>query len=224
MTNNKNELPYDKYLRLGPEALTDVELLSIIIRNGTKTQDAISLASKILSMCDEDNRILGLQRLSYEELISINGIGKVKAMCLGCIVELSKRISMQGRKKELCLNKPETISAYYMEKFRHLERENVFVLLVDTKCNLIKEITLTIGTVNSSILSARDLFICALKNKASGVIILHNHPSGDPSPSKCDIQITSKIKKAGELIDIPLLDHIIIGDRDFYSFKNTGYI
>ncbi|MCR4749589.1 MAG: DNA repair protein RadC [Lachnospiraceae bacterium] len=224
MTNNTIELPYDKYQRLGPSALTDTELLSIILRNGTPKEDAISLSARILSLCDDENRILGLTRLSYEDLLQIDGIGKVKAMCIGCIVELSRRMSMQSRKADLKLNDPKTISDYYMEKFRHLDRETVYLLLVDSKCNLIKEVTLTTGTVNSSLLSSRDMFICALKHKACGIIVIHNHPSGDPSPSKSDIEITAKLKRAGSFMDIPLIDHIIIGDRTYYSFRNQGYI
>lgn len=114
MTNNTIELPYDKYQRLGPSALTDTELLSIILRNGTPKEDAISLSARILSLCDDENRILGLTRLSYEDLLQIDGIGKVKAMCIGCIVELSRRMSMQSRKADLKLNDPKTISDYYM--------------------------------------------------------------------------------------------------------------
>ena len=165
-----------------------------------------------------------MQRLSYEELVSINGIGRVKAMCIGCIVELSRRMSMQSRREVLRLNDPHSIADYYMEKFRHLENETVFIAIVDNKCRLLKELTLTIGTVNSSILSTRDVFMCALKNKASGIIVIHNHPSGDPSPSNDDRKITSKLKSAGELMDIPLIDHIIIGDRAYFSFKDKGYI
>lgn len=224
MTSKTKDLPYDKYQKYGPAALSDTELLSIIIRNGTRDEDALSLSARILSLCDEDNRILGLQRLSYEDLIAVHGIGKVKAMCIGCIVELSRRMSMQSRKVELCLNDPKTIAGYYMEQFRHLERETAHVLLVDGRCRLIKEIALTVGTVNSSILSTRDVFMCALKHKATAVILIHNHPSGDPSPSDHDMSITAKVKEAGALLDIPLLDHIIIGDREYYSFRSRGYI
>ena len=224
MTSITNELPYDKYERLGPGALTDIELLSIIIRNGTKDEDAITLSSRILSMCDEDGRIIGLQRMSYEDLLAVKGIGKVKAMCLGCVVELSKRMTMQSRKADLKLNSARSISDYYMERFRHLEHECVFALLVDIKCKLIKEIMISTGSVNSSVLSTRDVFISALRHKASFVILIHNHPSGDPNPSDNDIAITRKVKKAGDFLDIPLLDHIIIGDMNYFSFKNLGYI
>lgn len=224
MTEKKIDTPYDKFMQLGPEALSDIELLAIIIRNGTKEEDAYELAFRILSQADDEGRIIGLQNLSFDDLLNVRGIGKVKAMCIGCIVELSRRMSRQKKKEVLNLNNPESIADYFMEQVRHLEQENVFLLLVDTKCKLIKEICLSKGSVNASIVSIRDIFIMALRYKASGVILIHNHPSGDPTPSSNDLKITTNLRKAGELMEIPLLDHIIIGDKNYISLKQNGYI
>ncbi len=224
MTDRRFDTPYEKFLELGPGSLTDTELLAIIIRNGTRDEDAHELAMRILSAGDDEGRIIGLQKLSFDDLTAIKGIGKVKAMCIGCIVELSMRMAMQNKKKVLMLNNPESIADYFMEQVRHLEQENVLLLLVDTKCNLMKVVNLSKGSINASIVSVRDIYINAVGSKASGVILIHNHPSGDPTPSRNDIDITQKIRKAGEIMEIPLLDHIIIGDRRYVSLKQGGYV
>lgn len=224
MTSRKYDTPYDKFINLGPASLSDAELLAIILRSGTRHEDAYELALRILTQSGGDGRIIGIQKLSYDELLGIKGIGKVKAMSIGCLSELSARMSMQRKKEVLNLNNPASIADYFMEEVRHLEVENVLLLLVDTRCNLIKVEVLTKGTVNCSLVSVRDVFIKALRSKAGGVILIHNHPSGDPTPSNNDIGITKKLKAAGELMEIPLLDHIIIGDKRFISLKQNGCI
>ena len=216
--------PYDKFQALGVQSLSDVELLAIIIRSGTKDMDALALADNLLALHDSKSRIVGLQNVSFEELISYKGIGKVKAMCIECIIELGKRMHKQSRRELLNFASPKSIADYYMEQLRHLEQECVYLILLDTKCNILKEIHLSSGTVNSSIVSIRDIFINALNYKASGIILLHNHPSGDPTPSKQDFSITINVKEAGILMNIPLFDHIIVGDMNYYSFKATGFI
>lgn len=222
MKNNKYETPYDKFQTRGPSALSDAELLAIILRNGNRNEDAYSLALRILNMSDYEGKIIGLQNLSFEELLEIEGIGMVKAMCIGCIIELSRRMYMQSKRKYLNLKSPDSVAEYFMEEVRHLEVENVLLLLVDVKCNLIKTEFLTKGCVNSSLIPVREIFISALKNKASGIILIHNHPSGDPTPSDSDIDVSLKIRDAGLLMDIPLFDHIIIGDRRFVSLRQNG--
>lgn len=219
-----NITPYEKYLNFGPESLTDVELLSIIIRNGTKEFDAIQIADMILCSHDKRGRIIGLMNLSVDELTNYPGIGKIKAMCIGCVLELGKRIHKQSKEKRISFNKPGDIADCYMEQLRHQKQEIVLLLLIDTKGSLIKEIVLTKGTYKSSLVSVRDIFVQALLFESSGIVLLHNHPSGISAPSDEDFIITSKIKHAGDLIEIGLIDHIIIGDNNFYSFKNNGYI
>lgn len=224
MSNILYDTPYEKYEKFGPENMTDAELLSIILRNGSKDMDVLTLSDYILSANDSSKRIIGIQNMSFNDLLKIKGIGKIKAMCIGSLLELSKRMHFQEHESHLQLSNPQIISETYMEKLRHLKQECVFLLLVDVKCKLIKEIRLTTGTVNSSVISIRDIFAVALDNKAFGIIILHNHPSGDPTPSDEDMKITAKLNKASEIMDIPLIDHIIIGDIRFFSFKSMGYI
>ena len=221
----KNDGPYEKFLEKGAAALSDAELVAVILRTGTVGEDTVSIANRVLNLPDERNKgILGLHHVSLEELMKIRGIGQVKAIKLKCIAELSSRISRAGAKKTLQLTDPESVAAYYMERMRHCEREQVILLMMDNRNRLIEEHVISQGTVNASIMSAREIFMTALRKGAVYIMLLHNHPGGDPTPGKQDITVTERIKKASELIEIPLIDHIIIGDRKYFSFKEMGYL
>ena len=218
----ENERPIEKFILKGESALSDAELLAIIIRTGTKNLSALSLAEEIIR---SSQGILGLHHLSLEELTSIKGIGKVKAIQLKAIGELAKRIAKAIAIRADCtFVSPESIADRYMEELRHLEQEQLMVLYMNTKGNLIKEEIITKGTVNMSIVSPREIFVNAVKYKAVSIILLHNHPSGDPTPSRSDIEATYKVKEAGELIGISLIDHIIIGDNRYVSLKREGFL
>lgn len=211
--------PYEKFINHGPESLTDSELLAIIIRTGSKGQQSIELADKILSYHNNEKGILNILHLNFNELLKIKGIGRVKATQIKCVAELSKRISKTRAHKELTFSHPTTIANYYMEDLRHCEREQLLLLLLNTKNVLIKDIILSKGTVNASLISTREILIESLKYDAVYIILLHNHPSGNPEPSKEDIINTHRIKAAGDLIGITLIDHIIIGDNKYVSLK-----
>jgi len=217
------ERPVEKFLQKGEGALSDAELLAIIIRTGTRELSALALASKIIG--DSSHGILGLNHLSLEELTSIKGIGTVKAVQLKAIGELSKRMAKSmAQQSKVTFVTPEAIASCYMEELRHLEQEQVLILYLNTKGGLIKEEFLTKGTINMSIISPREIFINAVKYKAVSVVMLHNHPSGDPTPSRHDIEATRRVKAAGELIDINLIDHIIIGDNKYISLRRDGLL
>lgn len=220
----KIETPYKRFENLGPSALSDAELLAVILRSGTRDDDVYQLAVNVLTSFGGDGRIISLASITYEELMTVKGIGRVKAMSIECVVELSRRLAMQEKRTRLNLDNPASIADYFMEEVRHLEVENVLLLLLDTKSRLIGVENLSSGTVNSSLVSAREIFIKALRGHASGIVLVHNHPSGDPTPSGNDIAVTKKVKEAGELIDIPLFDHIIIGDKRYISLKQNGCI
>jgi len=225
MNTIKEDYPYEKFEKKGAEYLTDAELLAIIIRTGTKEEDALSLAKKILALKEPLHKgILGLQHISLEELKSIKGIGTVKAIRIKCMVEFSKRMAMQTVNGTLRFDSPETIARYYMEMLRHLETEHVYLVLLDNKNRKIKDVLITKGTVNASLLSPREIFIEALSYKAVRIFLLHNHPSGDPTPSRQDLEITKIIGDASKLLNIQLIDHIIIGDNKYISFKEKGYL
>lgn len=216
--------PYEKCVSYGPEFLTDAELIACIIRSGTKEYTSVALAEHLLNLRKGKDGLTGLCSLSFEELTDVSGIGRVKALQILCVFELAKRMSRQQAKKTLNFSEPGSIADYYMEDFRHKEQENLLLLLLDNKSNLLGEKTVFTGTVNSSIVSPREIYLEALKFHAVGIILLHNHPSGDPAPSDADRRITRKIRDAGSLLDIPLLDHIIIGDKKYVSFHEEGYL
>lgn len=217
----KENRPYEKFLIKGPKALTDSELLAIIIRTGTIDHTSVDLAEAVLNMSSTDN-ILGITHLSINELKSIKGIGDVKAIQIKCIAELSRRIAKTNVSLSQEFVSPEMIANYYMEDLRHLETERLMVVMLNTKHMFLGDFELSKGTVNASMASPRETFINALKAGAVYIILIHNHPSGDPSPSKEDILTTKRIKEAGNIIGISLIDHIIIGDNKYISLKQRG--
>lgn len=219
MYNMNSPLPYEKFMQYGPQAMSEAELLAIIIRTGTKEKNSLQIGEEILSLRGEG--ILGLCNLTLGELRNVDGIGEVKAVKLKCIAELSRRIWICHTREKLDFSRPATVAAYYMESLRHASKEQVVLLSLNSKCELVKETVLSIGTVNASLVSPRELFLQALEDHAVTVILLHNHPSGDPTPSKDDYELTKRLRKAGELLQIPLLDHIIIGDQCYTSFLES---
>jgi DNA repair protein RadC len=216
--------PYEKCLTYGPERLSDAELLAVILRVGSQKEDAVGLARRILALAKDGSGLLGLLHLSVQDLMEVPGIGEVKAMQLKCIAELSKRISTQHAEEELDFSDPKTIAHYYMERIRHEEQEVLICVMLNNRLKKICDVLISKGTVNSSLVSTRDIFIAAAKSRAVRIVLLHNHPSGDPTPSKEDLQVTRKAEEAGKLLDIPLLDHIVIGDRSYVSFRECGLL
>lgn len=216
------ERPYEKCLYYGPEALSDAELLAIFIRTGTREKTSIELADQIL---EKGNRnLMNLYDYSMQTLQEFAGIGKVKAIQLKCIAEISKRIANVRRNKDICFDAPDAVADFYMEKLRHEPKEHFVICMLDSKCRYLGERTLTIGSVNASLVSPRDIFIQALQVQAVSIIILHNHPSGRPQPSREDRHVTERIAECGRLLEIQLSDHIIIGDHSYYSFREKGLL
>lgn len=214
----KDLQPYEKFVTLGPEVLTDAELLAIIIRSGTSDKTSIDLANEIIDGSKEGS-ILSINHISLQELMNIKGIGKVKAIEIKAVGELSRRISKSSVPITKDLSSPELIASRYMEDLRHLEIEHLIMVMLNTKYKFIGDCTLSKGTVNFSVASPREAYIEALKNGAVYICLIHNHPSGDPTPSREDIKITKRMADAGKLIGITLIDHIIIGDNIFFSMK-----
>lgn len=214
------EKPYEKFKKYGATALSNEELLAIILRTGTNKKPALAVAEEVLNTQDAyDGKLMGLYHKSLDQLMKIDGIGEVKAIKLKCLTELSVRMARERLENRMVFQRPEDIALYYMETCRHLEVEKVFLLCLDSQLRLIKECILTTGTINCSLISPREVFLTALEAKAVHILLLHNHPSGDPSPSRQDIEISKKVMEAGEVIGIKLLDHIIIGDQTYVSLK-----
>ena len=219
----REERPYEKCEQYGAENLTDAELLAVLLRTGTKGENSLQLAKRILHPDFAQEGILNIHQWSMEQLLGVKGIGKVKSIQILCLSELAKRLSKAEAQSGLNFSAPETIAQYYMEDMRHRKKEAMKLLLLNSKTKLIGESELSLGTVNTTLVSPREVFVEALRRNAVAVILLHNHPSGDPTPSKQDILITRRVTEAGRLIGVELLDHIIIGDNCFISLRDKGF-
>ena len=214
----EEERPYEKSRRFGTKSLTDIELLAVLLRTGVKGENSLELAKKILYPDNCPQGLAGVHQWTYEKLTKLKGIGAVKATQILCVLELARRLSKSDALKHLSFTSPASIAEYYMEDMRHQKQEHMKLLMLNTKTMLIGESNISKGTVNASLISPRELFIEALERNAVSIILLHNHPSGDPTPSREDILITKRICEAGNLIGIELLDHIIIGNNCYISF------
>ncbi len=216
--------PYEKCEAMGAQALSDAELLAVILRTGTAGQNSLELSIHILDQCGENRSIAGIDDLSLEELRDIKGVGRVKALQLKCLMEFSRRlwrVERVHRKKFLC---PKDCADYYMEELRHLKTEVIYVPLLDTKCSFLGDFKLSEGTANASLISAREIFTRAVKKGAVKIMLVHNHPSGDPTPSKEDIEATERVLVAGKIMDMALVDSIIIGDGVYVSLREKGLV
>ena len=217
-----SEKPYEKCQKYGPEFLSDAELLAVVFRTGTRGKTSVELAQLILAQGNQN--LLNLYDFDLRRLMQIPGIGEVKAVQLKCIAEISKRIAKTTRKKRMAFESPSSIAEYYMESMRHETQERFLVCMFDGGCQFLGDFLLTIGSVNQSLVSPREVFIRVLNAKAVMIILLHNHPSGAVTPSQADVQVTERIAECGKLLQIKLADHIIIGDNQYYSFREKGLL
>ena len=217
-----SERPYEKCMEYGPGMLSDAELLAVILRSGTKDKTAVELAREILEMHPYYKGILGIFHLSMEELKKLSGIGPAKAVQILAIGELSKRLAAARVEDKLSFHSPQSIAEYYMEKMRHLNREEMILICFNGKNKVIKELRVSVGTVNQTVASPRELFLEALRCEAVSVIMVHNHPSGDPTPSRQDVETTKRLLEAAKILGIRVLDHIIIGDGAYISLRKKG--
>lgn len=217
------ERPYEKCERKGAGSLSNEELLAVLLRTGTRGENAIDLARRILYNAGEPG-ILGIHQFSVSRLMQIKGVGRVKAVQISCISELAKRLARSSYEDTLCFTDPASIARYYMEELRHEKQEVMKLLMLNSKAKLIGESNVSKGTVNVSVITPRELFIEALQKNAVSIVIMHNHPSGDPTPSREDLLTTKRILEAGLLIGIELLDHIIIGNNCYVSFREKGLL
>lgn len=218
-------LPYEKFERVGAESLTDAELLAVIIRTGCGKRTPMEIGRSVLTAKGTgETGLANLNHLTLRDLKEIPGIGPVKAVKLKCIAELSRRMAAERTRPSLKFSDARSIAGYYMEQLRHEEREQVLLLSLTSRMCLIAESRISIGSVNRSILSSREVFREAVRMGAVNIVVLHNHPGGDPTPSKEDYQATDMLSEAGKLMQITLADHLIIGDGSYFSFRDSGYI
>ena len=214
------ERPREKMILNGVGCLSDAELLAILIRTGTKELNAVQLGQAII---DKADNIRYLQDLTFEELKSINGIGQTKALQIKAALELANRIASYKPLKYKIKN-PWDIYKYYMDSLRNLKKEVFKVVLLNTKNEIITDVDVSVGTLNSSLVHPREVFIEAIKRSSNKIILIHNHPSGSIEPSLEDKNITKRLIRCGEIIGIEVIDHIIIGDGMYFSFKENMII
>ncbi|GKU81437.1 DNA repair protein RadC [Niallia sp. NCCP-28] len=216
-----DERPRERFIKHGPESLSNHELIAIIIQTGSKNESVLSLANKLLVHFD------GLRLLkdaSLDELKTIKGIGTVKAIQLLASIELGRRVSNLVYSDRYSIRSPEDAAKYMMNDMRFLTQEHFVCLYLNTKNQVMHKQTVFIGSLNASIVHPREVYKEAFRRSAASIICLHNHPSGDPSPSREDIEVTKRLVESGKIIGIDLLDHIIIGENKFVSLKEKGYV
>ncbi|HRS21088.1 MAG TPA: DNA repair protein RadC [Clostridia bacterium] len=215
----EEERPRERLTRYGASVLSNAELLAILLRTGTKEESAISLAHRILV---QEQGLRYLADINVEQLSAINGIGKAKAAQIKAAIELGKRLAAFEPGADKPLKCPQDVAALLMEEMRYLKKEHMKLVLLNVKCNLISVEEISVGSLNASIVHPREVFNPAIRKSSASIIMVHNHPSGDPAPSSEDISITARIAEAGKLIGIELVDHIIIGDGKYISMKEKG--
>lgn len=213
------ERPRERMMEFGPGALSNAELLAILFRTGTRSESAIHMAQRVLS---EIGGIRGLVDLSLDEMIQIKGIGPAKAIELKAGIELGRRLAKSRLPESETVRSPQVVAELLMEQMRYLQKEHFVCIFLNTKNHIIAQETLSIGSLNASIVHPREVFRAAIKCSSASVVCAHNHPSGDPTPSAEDIRMTSRLCEAGEIVGIDVLDHIVIGDGKFVSLKEQG--
>lgn len=208
--------PREKLLDYGVDRLSDSELLAIILRTGSREKSAIELAGSIIAAFGGLRQLLDA---SMEELCAIGGVGLAKAAQIKAALEVGRRVALSSYGLRPVIRSPQDAAGMVMEEMRHLDREHFVALLLNTKNQVLAREVVAVGTLSSSTVHPRELFKLAIRRSAAAVILLHNHPSGDPWPSQEDIQVTQRLIEAGRIIGIEVLDHIVIGDNKYISLK-----
>ncbi|MCA0986216.1 RadC family protein [Guptibacillus algicola] len=217
----EDERPRERLIKGGPEILSNQELLAIILRTGTKQESVLELSHRIIQHF-EGLRLL--KDASVEELTSLSGVGPAKAVQLIAAIELGRRVSRLQQEERYTVRSPEDGANYVMEDMRFLSQEHFVCLYLNTKNQVLHRQTVFVGSLNASIVHPREVFREAFRRSAASLICFHNHPSGDPTPSREDIEVTKRLAECGKMIGIDVLDHIIIGDQKFISLKEKGYV
>ncbi len=215
------ERPRERLLKEGSNALSNQELIAILLGTGTKQESVLQLSQRVLH---HFNGLKLLKESTVEELKKIKGIGDTKAVQLLAAIELGSRVHKLQIEGRIIIRSPEDVSNYVMEDMRFLTQEHFVALYLNTKNHVIHKKTIFIGSLNASIVHPREVFKEAFRYSAASIICLHNHPSGDPAPSREDIEVTKRLAESGKVVGIELLDHIIIGDQKFISLKEKGYV
>lgn len=218
----ETERPVEKACSSGIEVLSNAELLAMIIHTGTKNKSAIGLAEDVLSAFPEG--LSGLGNCCLQELTALDGIGSTKACRILGAVELGKRISAMSARERMSISSSDDVAKLFMEELRYVKKEHFKSLLLNAKGDIISIESISVGELSSTVVHPREVFSMAVRKSASAVIFVHNHPSGDATPSEEDIETTRRLMECGVLLGIKVLDHIIIGDGLFCSMREMGHI
>lgn len=213
--------PRERLVRQGAASLSNQELIAILLGTGTRNESVLVLANRVLSSFD---KIQDLKDATIEEYTSVKGVGQAKAALLLAAVELGKRLYRKHTEERFTIRSPEDAASYLMTDMTSLNQEHFVVLFMNVKNEVLHKQTIFIGSLNSAIVHPREIFREAVKRSAASIICAHNHPSGSPSPSPEDIEVTKRLVDAGALMGIEVLDHVIIGDHQFISLKEKGYM
>jgi len=211
--------PYEKLESYGSNSLTDSELLAIILKTGTKDKPVLEISQELITKDTQNEGIIFLSHFSIEELMKINGIGRVKAIQLKALAELALRATSKKPMPRQKINTPEQLSLLFMSDLRFKKQEVVKTALLDNQNRIIKIVTNSVGGLNSNTIEVRELLVEPVKSSAAKIALIHNHPSGDVTPSKSDVEFTKIVDKACRLFGIELIDHLIIGNGEFSSLK-----
>ena len=215
------ERPRERLKHSGPASLSNSELLAIIFRTGTASENVLGLAARVLTRF---GGLAGLARASFSELCAEHGVGQAKAAQLKAALELGRRLTASQPAERAVVRSPQDVADLLMADMCLLDQEQLRVVLLNSKNQVISVCDVYKGNVNTSLIRPSELFREAVRNNCPGVIVVHNHPSGDPDPSPEDIAITEQIVEAGRMLDIEVLDHMIIGERRYVSLKERGVI
>ena len=215
----ESERPRERLARLGPQVLSNAELLAILLRTGVPGENAVQVGQRLLQAF---GGLAGIHRADYEEVCSQHGIGPAKAAQIKAAVELGRRLMVEAPEERPAIHSPEDAAALVQYEMSALEQEELRVLLLDTRNRVLGVVPVYRGSLNSSQVRVGELFKAAIRRNAAAVIVVHNHPSGDPSPSPEDIALTRAIVQAGRLLDVEVLDHLVIGQGRYVSLKERG--
>ena len=222
------ELPQQRFETYGAGALSDTELIAILLHSGIRGHSVLGLASQLIAQAGS---ISGLASWQPEDFQRLKGIGRAKGQQLAAVIEIARRMMKQPNAGAPLLNRPELIAEYLAPCAKGIEVEKFWVLCLNRKNRLKKLVEVTSGTATGSLVHPREAFRAAIQHGATAVVCAHNHPSGDPAPSSADVQVTRRLREAAQAIDIELTDHLVIGNASadpagvgFYSFRNAGLL
>lgn len=219
---SESDRPREKLEEKGQAILTDSELLAILLRSGSRDESAVDLAKRLLRNVNND--LMSLSRLSVKDMSAYKGIGKVKAITIVAALELGRRRAKAQVLERKKISSSKDVATFFEGQLADLHHEEFWILMLDRSNKIIDCENISKGGVSGTVVDARLIFKSAIQNLASGIILCHNHPSGNNKPSQSDMDLTRKLKDAGNLLDIKILDHVIISGRNYYSFADEGMI